>query len=325
MPGLISFARQSCAPKPQYLENDIPDLHDKVYIVTGANAGVGKETAQMLYSKNAKVYLAARSEPKARKAIDEIMTVVPKSTGELIFLQLDLADLTTIKASAEEFLSKENRLHVLFNNAGVGHPPAGSKTAQGYELQLGVNCVGAFLFTKLLTPVLVSTAKAEPRNSVRVIWASSSAAEGVHVDGIIDNLDYHVDRSTYDKYCISKLGNYLHATEFAAQYKADGVVSIPLNPGNLDSEFWRHSPKAVSTILRHTLLYPPVYGAYTTIFAAFSPEVTVEKSGTFVAPWGRFWDVSKELVDASKTKAQGGSGIAKQFWEWSEAQVRPFL
>jgi retinol dehydrogenase-12 len=77
----------------------------------------------------------------------------------LAFLRLDLADLTTIKASAEEFLSKETKLHVLFNNAGVMCPPQGSKTPQGYELQLGTNNIGTFMFTKLLTPILNATAR----------------------------------------------------------------------------------------------------------------------------------------------------------------------
>ncbi len=199
----------------------------------------------------------------------------------MIFLRLDLSDLTTIKASVEEFLSKERKLDVLFNNAGIGYPPQGSRSAQGYELQLGVNCIGPFLFTKLLTPTLVATAKVSAPNSVRVIWVSSSAAEAITPKGFMDNLDYHVDKSSYDKYCISKLGNYFHGVEYANRYKADGVVSVPLNPGNLDSDFWRNQGATVTCILRHTLLHPPLYGAYTNLFAAFSPEVTLEKSGVF--------------------------------------------
>ncbi len=200
------------------------------------------------------------------------------------------------------------------------------------------------MFTKLLTPTLVATAKTSPPNTVRVVWVSSSAAEAISPKGFMDNLDYHEDKSSYDKYCISKLGNYLHATEFAARFKADGIVSIPLNPGNLDSDFWRTLGPNLHCTLKHTLLYPPVYGAYTSLFAALSPEVTIEKTGCFgescelflvvedsgankeaVAPWGKFRNISKDLLHASRTKAQGGMGTTEEFWEWTDAQVNPFL
>jgi retinol dehydrogenase-12 len=101
--------------------------------VTGSNTGVGKEVAQILYSKHAKVYIFARSVEKANKAIESIKQVFPHSEGELHFINLDLNDLRTIKSSAEQFLSKETKLHVLFNNAGLMQPPAGSTSAQGYE------------------------------------------------------------------------------------------------------------------------------------------------------------------------------------------------
>jgi NAD(P)-dependent dehydrogenase (short-subunit alcohol dehydrogenase family) len=243
---------------------------------------VGKETARILYSKNAKVYLAARSEEKTRKAIEDIKAAVPDNKkGQLVFLRLDLADLTAVKDSAREFLSKERELHLLFNNAGLGYPPAGSKTVQGYELQLGVNCVGPFLFTKLLTPILKSTAAVSPANSVRVVWVSSSASEGISSKGYMENLDYHNDKSSYHKYCVSKMGNYFHATEFAARHKDDGIVSVALNPGNLDSEFWRTQGSLMSFLLRHTVLHPPVLGAYTELYAGLAPTVTLEESGSF--------------------------------------------
>lgn len=82
---------------------------------------------------------------------------------------MDLADLSTIKGSVQKFLEQEDKLHVLFNNAGVMNPAPGSKTAQGYELQLGTNNIGTFLFTKLLTPTLAATAKAETPGTVRVV------------------------------------------------------------------------------------------------------------------------------------------------------------
>lgn len=219
---------QAFPPKPIFTEKSIDSLSGKVYIVTGANAGVGKELARLLYSLNSTVYIAARSFEKAQAAIQWIKEQHPTSQGVLHFLHLDLGDLGGIKATAEEFLSKEKRLDVLFNNAGVMVPPQGSTTKQGYELQLGTNCVGPFLFTKLLTPILVETAKKETTGSVRVIWVSSSAAHlGAPKGGVdLQNLDYKKDLRKDQKYAISKAGNVLHALEYQRRYKDSGVISV---------------------------------------------------------------------------------------------------
>ncbi|KAE9365733.1 NAD(P)-binding protein [Stipitochalara longipes BDJ] len=303
-------------------------VEKKVYIITGASSGIGLELAKILYSKHAKVYIAARSKPKALSAITSIKTSSPNSAGALEFLPLNLADLSTIKSSAEEFLAKEKRLDILFNNAGVMNPPQGSKTVQGYELQLGTNCIGTFLFTQLLTPILLSTAKSSPPSTVRVIWVSSSAAEGLSPKGGVDmqNLGYKVEKLGMMKYGISKAGNYLHATEFSNRYGGEGVLSIPLNPGNLDSELYRSQGGVVKWVLRKLVLYPPIFGAYTLLFAGLSDEVGKKgRDGEWVVPWGRFMKIRGDLVEASKAKTDGGTGIARSFWEWNEEQVKPYL
>ncbi|KAI0843736.1 NAD(P)-binding protein [Hypoxylon sp. FL0890] len=326
--GLISTIQQAFPGRPSFTEKDVPDLTNKtpqVVIVTGSNTGLGKENARILYSKNAKVYMMARSEGKMRRAIEDIKTAVPNSTGDLIYIHLDLADLPSIKTSVEEFLSREQKLDLLFNNAGVAYTEKGSQTQQGYELQLGVNCVGTFAFTKLLTPILVSTAKVARPNSVRVIWLSSSAAEGANPRVFMDNVHNMEKKSSVDQYFISKLGNYLQSAEFAVRHKADGILSVSLNPGNLDSELWRTQGSIMTWFLRKTVLFPPVYGAYTCLFAGVSPQVTLEKSGSHLAPWGRFWNVSKEMVAATKAKSEGGTGIATEFWDWTDAQVNKYI
>jgi retinol dehydrogenase-12 len=259
--------------------------------VTGGNAGVGKEVARILHSKHARVYVAARSQSKATEAIESIKNSNRESKGSLEYLHLDLNDLTTIKASAQEFLAKENKLHVLFNNAGVMTPTQGSKTAQGYELHLGVNNIAPFMFTKLLTPILVFTAKTEPPNTVRVIWTSSSATELMSPKSAgvpMDNLDYHIEKSGGYKYAVSKAGNYLHSAEFAKRHQSDGVISISLNPGNLltkltDENGWLFNK------FKNSLDSPPVYGAYTELFAGLSKDITMANSGD----WGKFSVLSK--------------------------------
>ncbi|KAG5750226.1 hypothetical protein H9Q69_006885 [Fusarium xylarioides] len=325
MAAAINIVRQSLfAGSPKYTENDLPDLKGKVIAITGSNTGVGKEIAKMVYRRNAKVYMFARTTTKNEKAHDEIKAAFPESRGELICIQLDLADLDSVQVAAAEFLSREDELHVLFNNAGVGFPEYGSKTKQGYELQLGVNCLGSFALTQRLTPVLVDTAKTSSPGSVRVVWASSTAAFWTSTKKYIERVKDINKQSLFQQYAISKLGNYYHATEYAARHKSDGIISVPLNPGNLDSELWRTQGKFLTQILRRTVFYPSHYGGYVNIFAGFSPEVTLENSGRFISPWGRLWHALPAMVKGSKTEDEGGTVHAKRFWEWTEEQVSQY-
>ena len=195
--------------------------------MTGASSGIGSALAEILYLHNAKVYVAARSEEKAVTAISQIKSRVPESKGSLVSLHLDLNDLSTIKSSAESFLRDNDRLDVLWNNAGVMIPPHGSKTKQGYELQLGTNNIAPFLFTKLLYPILAKTAKTAPADSVRVVWVSSNGAEIFSPKGGVDldNMDLKVDKPAWVKYGTSKAGNILHASEFAKR-QSDGIISL---------------------------------------------------------------------------------------------------
>lgn len=196
--------------------------------MTGSSSGIGEQLAYILYLKNAKVYVAARSEAKATKAIEGIKSRVPNSKGQLIYLHLDLDDLATIKPTAETFLAENDRLDVLWNNAGVMVPPQGSKTKQGYEKQLGTNNVAPFLLTKLLHPILAKTASTAPKDSVRVVWVSSSGAEVYSPKGGVemDNLDYKKDKNLWWKYGTSKAGNVLHSSEFAKRFQSEGLISV---------------------------------------------------------------------------------------------------
>ncbi|KAM5343768.1 hypothetical protein ACJ41O_012305 [Fusarium nematophilum] len=325
--SLSSTWTQVFPPKPAFTEKDLPTLDGKVYIVTGSNTGVGKELARMLYSKNARVYIAARSEERAKKAMEDIKTAIPESRGSMNFLHLDLGDLTTIKTSVDAFTSREKKLHVLFNNAGLQSLQPG-QTAQGYESHLGVNCLGTFMFTKLLTPVLVGTAITEPPNSVRVVWVSSSGTEisgeksvGIH----LDNLDYHVEKPQLYKYAMSKVGNYLHGVEYAKRYQAKGVMSIPLNPGNLSSDLYRDQTSFLFRFLTKCLMYPPIWGAYTELYAGLSPDLTLEKTGSWVIPFGRVHPIRRDLTAATKSEAEGGNGTSRKFWEWSEGEVGKYM
>jgi NAD(P)-dependent dehydrogenase (short-subunit alcohol dehydrogenase family) len=292
MPPAQSFSSiwtQFFPPSPKFTDKDVPDdLAGKVYIVTGANSGMGYELARVLYGKNATVYAACRSEEKAKAAITRIEESTPNSKGKLVFLHLDLADLASVKAACTAFLAQERKLHVLFNNAGVmvgpSKPP--QKTVQGYELALGVNCVGTFLFTKLLTPTLIASARESPPNTVRVVWLSSFglgqfAPEDHGID--MSNLNYHVPKPHVERYGISKCGDWLLGVEFARRHKQDGIVSVPINPGNVRTALARDQTLGLKMVA-HAIVYPIINGVYTQLFAAFSPNVTVEK-----ADWTKDW------------------------------------
>lgn len=195
--------------------------------MTGGSLGVGYETTKVLFQKSATVYVAGRSRENGEKAIESLKAQCPTAKGKLVFLHLDLSNLEGIKASAEEFLQKEKRLDVLWLNAGVMTPPSGSVSAQGYELQLGTNVLGHFLFMKVLMPILISTAKVAPTGSVRVVFVSSSAHHMSPVGGIKwDDINYKNGGSAWEIYGQSKAGGILLGYEFAKKFKDTGVIGV---------------------------------------------------------------------------------------------------
>ncbi|ATY63609.1 short-chain dehydrogenase [Cordyceps militaris] len=317
-------------PSPPLTEANLPDQTGRVHIVTGANSGVGEQLMQILYSKNATVYVAARSQAKADAAIAAAQSAHPGSRGRLAFLAVDLADLRTVKPAADAFLARETRLDVLVNNAGVMFPPADVASAQGHEMQMATNCLGPFLFTKLLTPLLVATAKKAPKDSVRVIWASSlannlfSPSGGIAFDAATGAPKKH--GITQINYGQSKTGNQFYAAEFHRRYAADGVVSVTFNPGNLQSGLQRHLPGFVHASLTY-FGYPARNGAYTELFCGWSPDITLEKGGSFVIPWGRLGNdyVRPDLARIVEDNKTNPDALPRQLWQWSDKETAKYV
>ncbi|KAK5086261.1 short-chain alcohol dehydrogenase [Exophiala xenobiotica] len=307
MGNAISYAawtQSYCITAPTLTEKNLPDQAGKVHIVTGGYAGVGEQLAKILYSKGAKVYFAGRRESKAKTAIERVKSACPNASGEIVFLKLDLADLLSIKASIEEFLAKESRLDVLVNNAGVMFPPKGTKTAQDHDLQFGTNCLGPYLFTKYLHPVMKQTAATSPPNTVRVIWASSlgiqllSLAGGVQFDtsGKLKDINQTVN------YAQTKVGNILLAIKTQELLKDAGVVS--------------HGAALVSW-----MMYPAVYGAYTELWSGWSPYVTIDKGITYVMPWGRD---GTAIVRNDILQAIEKHDLVDTFWKYCEGETKQY-
>ncbi|KAJ7787672.1 NAD-P-binding protein, partial [Mycena olivaceomarginata] len=275
-------------PKSKFSVDDIPDLSGQVIIVTGANIGVGKETVKALLQHNAKVYLAARSPEKAKEAIDDLKSQTGK---EAEFLQLDLADLHSVKRAVEEFTKKETRLDVLFNN-GYG-PPIEQLTAQGYDLTFGTNVLGHFCLTKLLLPTLSATAS--PGKPARVINTSSIAPARKKMG--VNKLYYQ-----------SKFANVAFSNELFRRYGDQGIVSVALNPGNLKSGLQRHLT-GITKWLVESVCHPTPFGALTQLWAGTSDE-GAKFGGKYLIPWARMG--TNPSTDAQTEKA---------LWTWLEEQV----
>ncbi|PVH94759.1 short-chain dehydrogenase [Periconia macrospinosa] len=326
--GLDIFRQSFFVPKPTFTESDVPDQTNKIHIVTGGYSGCGLELVHILYSQNATIYIAGRNPLKAQAAIERLQTAHPASKGRLEFLKLDLSDLSTIKASAEEFMAKEDRLHVLTNNAGVNSTPLEQKTPQGFDMQLSTNCLGPLLFTFLLLPVLRRTVPSEPPATVRVTWAASLGVEvGVGEEGIAmaENGTPQLGQNTEENYAMTKAGNLFYGVEFAKNFGKEGIVSVSFNPGNLRTEILRHYPPMKRSIMT-SLFHPPKLGAYTELFSALSPEIDLSQNGAYIIPWGRIGGVNK-LRNAIKPKEDGNTqtGRSELFWDWSTKEIQKYM
>ncbi|KAL2155914.1 hypothetical protein VTH82DRAFT_656 [Thermothelomyces myriococcoides] len=329
-------------PKPAFTDADVPSQEGKVFLITGGASGIGYELARILYRKGGRVYIAGRDETKCRTAITEIASaeapaVAATGSGSLEFLHLDLADLRTLKAAAEAFRAKETKLHVLFNNAGVSQPPVGSVSKQGVELQLATNCLGPFLLTKLLLPLLEATAAQEETQNhhhtgtVRVVWLSSQMMElsaprhGFTLDEI-----RNPPQDKARNYTNSKTGNFFLSTELARRYGSGsgsgsaGIVSVALNPGAVLTNLFRHTPWL--PYLVRPLLYKPSLGALTELYAGLSADIMPERNGCYVLPWGRIsTNLREDLIEATKVEEEGGVGRAREFWDYCEEVTREYL
>jgi len=323
---------QQCVwiPTPSLTEANLPSQSGKVHIVTGGYSGVGLELAKILYGAGATVYIAGRTKSKYDSAVSSIKKAHPSSQGRLEYMHIDLSDLPTIKPAAEAFLAKESRLDVLTNNAGVMMPPPDSKTEQNHDLQIGTNCLGPYLLTKFLTPLMDKTASSSPEGSVRVTWAGSLAIDAMSPPGggmaipTSSAGPQTQGKSQQTNYGQSKAGNLFLASESARRYTgSSGVLHVCWNPGNLRSDLSRHMP-AFTKALSLFLCYPAVYGAYTELYAGWSKDITPALSGCFIMPWGRLGDFRADVAGSLRGGEEGGSGLAARFWDWCDKETKEF-
>ncbi|CAE7204582.1 unnamed protein product [Rhizoctonia solani] len=231
---------------PRWSVDDLPDLSGQVVIVTGGNSGIGLELCKVLLNKGAKVYMTSRDRVKAEKAIEDLKKETFGKTPT--FIELDLADLRSVRRAVEEYKSMEQELHVLYNNAGVMMSPPELKTANGYDLQFGTNVLGPYLFTTLLLPTLIHTARTSPLagGTARVVNASSGVhwaapRGGVNYASLTPNHkeadEIRHKMGTTSLYAQSKWAVVAFSNELARRYGSQGIMSVALHPGAIANKY----------------------------------------------------------------------------------------
>ena len=238
------------------------DLTGRNYLVTGANTGIGKETARALAQRGARVTLAGRSEDKTRAAMADIAASAPGA--DLEYLHLDLGSVAAARESAAEFLARDEPLDVLINNAGM----AGlhGTTADGFEMAFGVNYVAPFVFTELLLDRLKAS------DAARVVNVASDAhyrAKGIDWDAVRKPT---VTKIGFAEYGVSKLANVLHAQELGRRLAGTNVTTYALHPGVIASDVWRETPQPLRSILT-LFMKSTADGAKTSLHCATSEAV----------------------------------------------------
>jgi NAD(P)-dependent dehydrogenase (short-subunit alcohol dehydrogenase family) len=286
-------------------------------IITGANTGIGLETAKSLAAAGYDVTLACRDAAKAATAAAAVRQAAAGAPVSVDTLPLDLASLPSIRSAVATTLDAGRRLDVLVNNAGIMALPTRERTADGFERQFGVNHLGPFAFTLGLLPLL-----ADPARPARVVNLSSSAHQFAR--GGLDFDDLQAERKPYSPwgaYGASKLANVLFSAELARRTPPSArLTSNACHPGVVATELGRYlvDPATASLFQRvafaltKPFLKTPAQGAATSIFLASSPEVegvsgkywvdckpvSTAAPGYDTAAAAKLWEVSAELTDA---------------------------
>jgi protochlorophyllide reductase len=289
---------------------EIPDQTGRTVLITGANAGLGLVSARTLAAKGAKVLLACRSRERGSSALQQVAAAGP---AEPELVELDLADLSSVRGAAEQVRGATgDQLDVLMNNAGVMAPPH-STTRDGFELQIGTNHLGHAALTWLLAPAL--------KPGARVVTLSSVAHLGGGLD--LDDLNFERRRhSPFRAYSQSKLANLLFALELdrAARREGRDLVSTAAHPGMASTELintmsGNHKLPALlhrglDTASR-LVTQSPEQGALPQLHAATAPGIT---GGTYYGPDGfrEYWGHPKR---AAMSAAAQDESSAKRLWD----------
>jgi retinol dehydrogenase-12 len=294
---------------------DIPPLDGKVILVTGGSSGLGKQAITYLAQHNpSRIWLAAQNIEEAETACTDIRQQVPQA--DLRILPLDLASLDAVKQAAATFSAQSDRLDILMLNAGVMCIPPGL-TGDGFEKHFGINHMGHALLTKLLLPLLTSTASAG--NDVRVIVVTSYSHWNAPGEGILfDTLRTPAEHlSGPQRYGQSKLANILFARHLASQYPNLTVAAV--HPGIADTNLHANATdtRLVDRIINRYLYRFLIYSSIATaakhqVWAATKKDL---RSGEYYEPLG--------IAGGGRPEGKD-SQLAQKLWDWTEAELVKF-
>jgi NAD(P)-dependent dehydrogenase (short-subunit alcohol dehydrogenase family) len=290
---------------------DMPDLSGRTAVVTGANSGLGFETALELSRAGALVLLACRDQTKGKEAIRRIIEIVP--AADIRLEHLDLADLKSIREFAAGFASEHDGLDVLVNNAGIMAIPR-RETADGFEMQLGTNHLGHFALTGLLIGSLLA------RPGARVVTVSSVVARigRIRFDDLQSNRRY----GKWTVYGQSKLANQLFALELDRKAGAKGITSVASHPGYAATNLQGVGPQMsgstlmqkVSDVENALFAQTAAMGALPSLYAATDPNVS---GGQYFGP-DRMFGLQGHPKRIPFVIQARNAGTARRLWEVSE-------
>jgi NAD(P)-dependent dehydrogenase (short-subunit alcohol dehydrogenase family) len=282
------------------MQNSEPsyDLNEKVILVTGATAGVGKATARALAGMGATLVFVGRNAEKCQQAADEIK----RETGNVrvSYLVGDLSAQADIRRIAGEFKGQFSRLDVLINNAGSIFLKR-SNSPDGIEMTWALNHLAYFLLTNLLLDILVASAPA------RIVNVSSAAQYGGQIN--FEDLEGKKSYTGWRAYSQSKLANVLFTRELARRLEGQGVTANALHPGFVASGFAMNNLgifRKVYAVFQKAIAISPEAGAQTSIYLAASPEVEGVS--------GQYFD-KKQAVEPGRAARDGET--ARRLWEIS--------
>ncbi len=287
--------------------NDIPDQTGRTAVITGANTGLGYETAAALAAAGAHVVLAVRNTDKGQAAADLISRRSPGAS--VAVQQLDLTSLESIRAAAEQLRAAHDSIDLLINNAGVMFTPR-STTKDGFELQFGTNHLGHFAFTGLLLDHIV----AAPGSRVVTV---SSVGHRFARNGIrFDDLQWEKDYSRVGAYGQAKLANLMFTYELQRRLRGTGTIAAAAHPGGSRTELTRNLPPLLGAVtkLAEPLFQPAEMGALPQLRAATDPGVI---GGQYFGPDG-FGEQRGYPVVVASTRVSHDTAAQKRLWTVSE-------
>ena len=283
-------------------------MHQFTSVVTGANTGLGRATAQALAARGDRVIFACRSEDKAIVAMDAVAAAT--GSDQLEFLALDLTDLDQVRDAARSLIDRGDPIHLLVANAGVAAQKG--VTAQGFELAFGVNHLGHFLFVTELLPLLTAGSPAPDGTPARVVVVSS----GSHFDAR-KGIDFSAVRqrtasvSGMPEYAVSKLANVVFVQELARRTDPDELYVVALHPGNLiGTDVMRRVPRPVESLVKR-FRPSPEEGARTTVMCATSAEVLAHR--------GDYYSVLELKEPSALATPELGAELWRRSEEWTAA------